>query len=156
MRPVIGAEDEENMRVLSREEIAQALKEWNQAWSNHDLAGVMDLFHDEILFENWTGGKAQGKETLRKAWSGWFEDHGGFRFMEEETFIDETQQKALYRWQYDGPSLEKGCEGRQERRRGVDVLHFKDGKIIRKLTYSKTTLLIDGEKARLSLQPPEP
>jgi len=28
----------------------------------------MKLFHDEVLFENWTGGKIMGKEALRKAW----------------------------------------------------------------------------------------
>jgi hypothetical protein len=31
----------------------------------------------------------------------------------------------------------------------VDVLHFKDGKIIKKLTYSKTSLEIDGKKVKL-------
>ncbi|MFB0532164.1 MAG: nuclear transport factor 2 family protein, partial [Desulfatiglandales bacterium] len=54
--------------VLSREEIKGALARWNRAWNNHDLNGVMELFHDEVLFENWTGGKAKGKETLRQAW----------------------------------------------------------------------------------------
>jgi len=72
---------------------------------------------------------------------------------EEETFINETQQKVLYRWQLDWPSLEKGYEGQQETRRGVDVIHFKDGKIISKLTYSKTTLLINSKRILLSAQP---
>jgi ketosteroid isomerase-like protein len=141
--------------MLSRKEIEQSLRKWNKAWSKYDLEGVMELFHDEILFENWTGGKAKGKEAVRKAWAGWFANNGGFRFTEEETFIDEAQQKALYRWQLDWPSFEKGCEGKPETRRGVDVIHFKDGKIIRKLTYSKTTLLIDGKRVRLSAQPSE-
>ncbi len=136
--------------TLSREAIREALKEWNLAWDNHDLDGVMELFHNEIVFENWTGGKAKGKETLRKAWTPWFANHGGFRFIEEETFIDEREQKVLYRWILRWPSLEKGYEGRPERRRGVDVLHFRDGKIIHKLTYFKTTIEIEGE--RLSLQ----
>jgi len=134
---------------LSREEIRDALKEWNLAWDNHDLEGVMELFHDEAVFENWTGGRATGKESLRKAWTPWFANHGGFRFTEEETFIDEKEQKALYRWQLEWPSLEKGYEGKHEKRRGVDVLHFQDGKIIRKLTYSKTTIEIDREKFAL-------
>ncbi|MCD4715354.1 MAG: nuclear transport factor 2 family protein [Desulfobacterales bacterium] len=135
--------------MLSREEIKNALTRWNSAWDNHDLDGVMELFHDEILFDNYTGGQSKGKEDLRKAWEPWFTNHGGFRFTEEETFIDEDEQKVLYRWQLDWPSFEKGWEGRHERRRGIDVLHFKDGKIIRKLTYSKTTLEIDGERVRL-------
>ncbi len=136
--------------LLSREEIKEALAIWNRAWDDHDLDGVMELFHDDVIFDNWTGGQANGKENLRKAWASWFENHGGFRFTEEDTYIDEKEQKALYRWQLDWPSFEKGYEGKPETRRGVDVIHFKDGKIIRKLTYSKTTLEIAGEKVRLS------
>ena len=136
--------------VLSREDIKRVLKRWNLAWDKHDLDGVMDLFHDDVLFDNWTGGQVRGKENLRKAWTLWFANHGGFRFIEEGTFIDEDEQKVLYRWQLDWPSFERGYEGKSEMRRGVDVLHFRDGKIIQKLTYSKTTVEIDGERVRLT------
>ena len=136
---------------LTRQEIETALKKWNQAWDNHDLDGVMALFHDEVTFDNWTGGIAQGKQALEKAWAPWFANHGGFRFIEEETFIDEETQKVLYRWLLEWPSFEKGQEGKPEKRRGVDVIHFKDGKIINKLTYSKTTLEIDGKRYKLHL-----
>ncbi len=134
---------------LSREEIRNALLKWNQAWDAHDLDGVMSLYHDDILFENWTGGRVKGKEALRKAWTPWFNRHGGFRFVGEDTFIDETEQKVLYRWRFESPSFEKGFEGKAEIRRGVDVIHFEDGKIIQKLTYSKTTLEIDGIRVPL-------
>ncbi len=134
---------------LTREEIITALKKWNTAWDDHDLDGVMALFHSEVTFDNWTGGQARGKDQLRQAWTSWFKNHGGFKFTEEETFIDEKTQKVLYRWQLDWPSFEKGHEGSLEKRRGVDVMHFKDGKIIRKLTYSKTTLEIDGKRIKL-------
>ena len=86
---------------------------------------------------------------VEKAWEDWFSEHGGFRFLEEDTFVDEIQQKALYRWRLEWPSLEKGYEGRPEIRRGIDVLHFKDGKIVAKLTYSKTTVDIDGRRCKL-------
>jgi ketosteroid isomerase-like protein len=134
---------------LSREDIKNALKQWNLAWDSHDLDGVMELFHEEVVFENWTGGKAIGKEALRQAWQPWFAHHGDFRFTEEETFVDEKEQKVLYRWLLQWPSLEKGYKGKPEKRRGVDVLHFRDGKIVRKLTYSKTIIEIDGEKHSL-------
>lgn len=137
--------------ILSRDEIMDALKKWNLSWDNHDLDGVMQLFHDEILFENWTGGRVKGKEALRKVWAPWFANHGGFSFTEEETFIDENEQKALYRWTLKWPSFEKGYEGKPERRRGVDVLHFQDGKIVEKLTYSRTTIEIDGDRLSLSV-----
>lgn len=135
---------------LSREQIVKALIRWNIAWDEHDLDGVMELFHDDILFDNWTGGQVKGKENLRKAWAPWFAHHGGFRFTEEDTFVDEDGQKVLYRWRLDWPSSEKGHEGRPEARRGVDVIYFQDGKIIQKLTYCKTTLEIDGKRVKLS------
>jgi len=134
---------------LSREEIIEALIQWDRAWQNYDLDGVMQLFHDEIVFEHWSGGKVKGKEALRNAWDPWFANPGGFRFIDEETFIDEKEQKVLYRWLLKWPSFEKGYEGKPEKRQGVDVMHFKDGKIIKKLTYSKTTIDIGGERIPL-------
>jgi len=136
---------------LSRNEIKKVLKKWSLAWSNHDLEGVIAPFHDEIVFDNWTGGKVRGKEALRKAWTPWFANHGNFRFVEEETFIDEREQKVLYRWLLEWPSVEKGNEGKPEKRRGVDVIHFENGKIINKFTYSKTTIEIDGQRQSLHL-----
>ena len=136
---------------LSRDEIEEALKEWNIAWENHDLDAVMTLFHEEVVFENWTGARVKGKNALQKAWQPWFAKHGNFRFTEEETFIDEKEQKALYRWLLEWPSFENGHEGKPEIRRGVDVIHFKNGKIIAKLTYSKTTIEIDGKRQSLHL-----
>jgi hypothetical protein len=115
----------------------------------------MDLFDEEVLFENWTGGKAKGKEALRQAWTPWFANHGSFQFIEEDTLIDEIKQRVLFQWQLDWPSREKGYEGRSERRRGVDVLHFRRGKIVQKLTYSKTTIEIEGERVQLSAEAPQ-
>ena len=135
---------------LKKQQIKDALDKWNQAWDNHYLDGVMELFHEDIYFENWTGGRAKGKEALRQAWQDWFENHGGFRFNEEELFVDEVEQKVLYRWELEWPSLEPGHEGHFEKRRGVDVIHFQDGKIINKLTYSKTTVEIGGKRIRLA------
>lgn len=136
---------------LSREDIKIALRKWNLAWEEHDLDGVMELFHDDVIFENWAGGKAEGKGALRNAWEPWFKNHGGFRFTEEDMFIDEKEQKVLYRWLLEWPSPEKGYEGKNEKRRGVDVIHFRDGKIIKKMTYSKTTVDIDGKRVPMHL-----
>ena len=105
--------------MLKRAEILSLLREWYAAWDAHDLDRVMDLFHDDVLFENWTGGKAQGKAALREAWKDWFAERN-FRFQEHETFVDEAEQKALYRWALAWPCREPGFEGEPEVRRGVD------------------------------------
>ncbi len=135
--------------MLSRAEIAEALNNWNRAWAEHDLEGVMALFHDEVLFEHWTGSRVRGRKALREGWAPWFAEHGGFFFVDEETFIDEAEQKALYRWEMHWPSQEPGYEGQPEVRRGIDVLHFQDGRIIQKLSYTKTTVEIAGERKTL-------
>ena len=133
---------------LARKQIEREMQEWNKAWDTHDIDGVMRLFHEDILFENWTGAQVKGKEALRKAWTPWFTNHGGFRFLEEDMFIDEESQKVLYRWEFQSPSFEKGHEGKAEKRRGVDVIHFRDGLIIEKRSYSKTTIEIDGKRVK--------
>lgn len=138
---------------LSREELKTAMLAWEQAWNEHDLAGVMALFHDDIYFEHWHGARVTGKKNLGRTWEPWFADHGNFRFTTEDLIIDDTDQKVLYQWILDWPSLEKGFEGKPEKRRGVDVMHFKDGRIIKKMTYSKTTIEIDGQSVRCLAHP---
>ncbi len=134
---------------LKKNEIKALLEQWNLAWENYDFDKMMAFYHDDIYFENWTGAYIKGIEALRKAWKPWFDNHGNFRFIEEETFIDEDLQKALYRWVLKWPSMESGFKGKPETRKGVDVIHFKDGKIIKKLTYSKTTIEIDDKRISL-------
>ncbi len=134
---------------LTRNEIECLWKKWNDAWDKHDLDAVMTFFHDDVYFSNWTGGYAKGKKQLKKAWQGWFKHHGNFVFDQKEIFIDEQEQKLLYRWKLTWPSFEKGFEGKEEKREGVDVIHFKGGKIYRKLTFSKTTIEISGQRVEL-------
>lgn len=135
---------------LSRSEILKLMEDWSAAWNRHDFDAVMERFHDDVLFENWTGGRAAGKEALRKAWTPWFENHGGFVFRTESFIPDEEGQRVTWQWTLEWPSLEKGFEGKKEIRRGIDVIELKDGKVFRKCTYSKTTLEIDGRKTPLA------
>ena len=138
---------------LSRQEILDAMADWGRSWDEHDLDGVMNLFHEKVLFDNWTGGRARGKDALRQAWAPWFANHGGFRFITEDLFVDEDGQKVLFQWRLEWPSMEKGLEGRPEKRWGVDVIHFKDGLIINKNTFAKTFIEIEGERVKLTVQP---
>jgi ketosteroid isomerase-like protein len=135
--------------MLSRDELERTVAEFNEAFNAHDLDAVLDMLHMDIYFENWTGGRVRGIESLKAAWAPWFRDHGDFHFIHEDILIDESQQKAVTRWRLDWPSTEAGYEGLPETRRGVDVMRFEDGKVIEKLTYSKTTLEIDGGTVKL-------
>lgn len=136
--------------ALTKAEILAHIKIWLQAWDDHNLAGVMALMHDEVVFENWTTKTIIGKAALERAWKPWFLQHGNFLFIAEDIFVDEHVQKVLFRWRLEWPSLELPYKSKPEIRRGVDVLHFVDGKIREKLTYSKTSLIIDGNAVSLN------
>lgn len=138
---------------LTKSDMLDAIHLWLNAWDEHCLDGVMALMHDQVVFENWTGVAIAGKQALRRAWAPWFLRHGDFRFIYEDIFIDAEQQKALFQWRLEWPSLEAAYKGKPEVRSGVDVLHFLDGKIYKKYSYSRTTLMIDGEPAILSAVP---
>jgi len=124
--------------TLSKAESTQLVRAWLAKWASHDLDGVLELIHDDVVFENWTGAVVSGKRSLRRAWLSWFAAHDNFRFIEEDLFVDEHDQKVLLQWRLEWPSSDESRRGRLEIRRGVDVLHFRDRKIHRKYTYSKT------------------
>ena len=84
------------MSNITRASLASRLSEWYQAWNDHDLDAVFDFLHDDIVFENWDGAVVKGKKSLRRAWRPWFKNHGGFNFIELETFIELERQKALF------------------------------------------------------------
>lgn len=139
---------------LKREEIIGLLNVWIRAWNTHNLKDVMTLLHEDIVFENWTSEMVYGKKALQQSWLQWFLVHGNFKFTIEDIFVDEPEQKVLFQWQLEWPSPESDYKGKQEIRRGVDVLHFMDGKIHKKYTYSKTTVIIDSNPVILQAKTP--
>lgn len=131
---------------LSKAESLALLHKWLEKWNAHDLAGVMELLHQDVVFENFTGEIVQGKEALQRAWLPWFLNHGNFVFTAEDAFFDADSQQMLFQWRLQWPSPAKHYRGQPETRQGVDVLHFKEAKIVRKLTYSKTAVMIGNKR----------
>ena len=134
---------------LKKDKVLTKFSTWLEAWDHYDLNGVMDLLHEDIIFENWDGTTISGKKALRIAWMPWFLNHGNFKFHSEDIFFDEVEQKLLFRWRLEWPSLEPNFKGKHEIRRGIDVVHFVNGKINLKLSYSKTELTIDSKSVIL-------
>jgi hypothetical protein len=137
------------MNNLKREEMIEFIDHWVKAWNDHDLEKVIDGFAGDVVFESWSGIRLKGKSSIREAWAAWFEGHGGFRFIPEDVFVDEKEQKAVWSWCYEGPSFSSGSTGELEVRHGVDVLVFEGGLIKSKRTYSKTMIEIGGRKIAL-------
>jgi hypothetical protein len=137
---------------LSKSEILKQIKQWLLAWDEYNLDAVLEIMHDDVIFENWTGEIIRVKNKLRRSWLPWFKNHGNFKFTKEDIFIDEQEQKVVFQWKLEWPSLEEQFKGKQEIRQGVDVIHFSDGKMVRKSSYSKTTIQIDNAPIALLAQ----
>ena len=134
---------------LSRIEMQKHFDKWLIAWNEHNLESVMEFIHEDIIFDNWNGRIISGKKNLEKAWSAWFDHDGHFQFKKEDVFIDEDEQKMTFTWLLDWPSFEKNYTAKPEKRRGVDILFLKEGKIYKKNTYSKTVVEIDSKKVSM-------
>ena len=130
---------------LSRSEILNQFDVWLKSWNEHDLEGVMQFMHEDVFFENWNRSNISGKEPLKTIWKRWFENHGNFKFSTEDLFVDEQQQKIAFSWKLEWPSLEKKYLAHREVRRGMDILQLENGKIRKKITYSKTAVQIDNQ-----------
>jgi hypothetical protein len=124
----------------------EQIENWFQKWNEKDLNGVMELFHDEIVFENWNSIRFTGKESLRTMLNLWFSNDPDFFFLIEDILFDPGDEKMSVQWLLTWPSVENGFKGLTEKRRGVDKIHFQDKKINKKNTYSKTTVDINGRK----------
>ena len=79
---------------------------------NSQINLVMELMHKDIIFENWTGAIVKGKNNLQRSWVPWFINHGNFKFITEDFFVDELEQKVLISWTLQWPSLEKYFKGK--------------------------------------------
>lgn len=132
---------------MDRHEIRTKMEKWLVAWNRHDLDEVVALFSETAVFETWAGLRIEGRESIREAWSEWF-GAGGFSFDSEDMIIDEAAQTVVFPWVYEGPA--KCFDGRIERRRGIDLIRFRDGMIAEKITYTKTSLEVEGRRITLT------
>ncbi len=117
---------------------------FTDAFNRDDLAGVMAMMAEDAVYEEFTGTVSRGKPAIRAAFGPQFRgDHGKIRFETEDLFADAATGKALIRWV---------CRLETRRGpaawRGLDILHFEDGLVKRKLTYAKAKAPLLGDHPR--------
>jgi ketosteroid isomerase-like protein len=114
---------------------------FTDAFNRDDLAGVMAMMAEDAVYEEFTGTVSRGKPAIRARFEPQFRgDHGKIRFETEDLFADAASGKALIRWV---------CRLETRRGpaawRGLDILHFEDGLVTRKLTYAKAKVPLLGD-----------
>jgi ketosteroid isomerase-like protein len=107
------------------------LTAFNTAFNRHDIDAMMALMTDDCLFDNTSpapdGTRIAGQDAVRAFWVSFFAAAPNARIDFEDIHVsgDRAVQRWVYHWSDDGHV------------RGVDVLHFREGKIAEKLSYVK-------------------
>ncbi len=121
--------------------------DFTEAFNHDDIDEVMSYFADDAIYDEFNAVRHDGKDAIRAAFVPQFRgDYGKMRFHTEDMFLDVAAGKALIRWLL---TFEEAT--RAGGWRGLDILHFADGKLVEKHTYAKATTPV-VEKARDSMR----
>jgi ketosteroid isomerase-like protein len=121
---------------LSRLEAAMRIVlEFNEAFNQHDIAGMMQLMSNDCVFENTEpapdGTVYSGKEVVTQFWQDFFRASPQAHIEIEEIFG--FGNRCVMRWRYDWVE----AAGKKGHIRGVDLFQVKNGFIYEKLSYVK-------------------
>jgi len=117
--------------------------DFTEAFNRDDIDAVMSYFADDAIYDEYNAVRHDGKDAIRAAFVPQFRgDFGKMRFHTEDMFLDVAAGKALIRWLLTFEQADRAGGWR-----GLDILHFADGKLVEKHTYAKATTPV-VEKAR--------
>ena len=119
---------------MERAELETWVADFTEAFNRENLEEVMAYFADDAFYDEFHGARHHGKAAIRAAFEPQFRGvYGRMRFHAEDMFIDVETGKAMISWML---TLETGDKAGGWR--GLDLLYFRDGKILEKHTYAKT------------------
>lgn len=121
---------------MTSEVTFEVLKGFLEAFNRHDLDAIMDYFHDDCVFymprgEGPRGDRYVGKEEVRAGLSTRFEGIPDVHYGDDAHWV--CDGFGVSEWTLTGTRR----DGENIKVRGVDLLEFRDGKIIRKDSFWK-------------------
>ncbi|MDA0652079.1 MAG: nuclear transport factor 2 family protein [Proteobacteria bacterium] len=131
-------------RSDARAALEHLVIDFTEAFNREDIDEVMSYFADDALYDEFNDVRHVGKDAIRAAFEPQFAGaYGRLRFHTEDMFLDVEVGKAMIRWVL---TLEE--DARQGAYRGLDILHFENGKLTEKHTYCKAKIpLIRNKKS---------
>ncbi len=136
----------------ARAALEKMVIDFTEAFNRENIDDVMSYFADDAIYDEFNAVRHDGKDAIRESFVPQFRgDFGRMRFHTEDMFLDVPAGKALIRWLL---TFEEA--GRAGGWRGLDVLHFADGKLIEKHTYAKAKTPVvdkaaDSERVRRAI-----
>lgn len=127
--------------------------EFTDAFNRDDLDAVIGFLTDDAVYDEFNGRRSVGRAAIREAFVPQFRgDYGTIRFDTEDLFVAPRARaagaspsggpsgKALIRWVC---RLESGAIRKEWR--GLDILHFENGRVQEKHTYAKAEVPLLGD-----------
>jgi ketosteroid isomerase-like protein len=117
----------------------EQLKQFAQAWNDHDINALMRFMHPDCAFETWMGPlvcgtRYSGYEDVRKGYSKAWQDFPDAKWSHDKHFV--SGDRGLSEWIFTGTHV----NGQSVEVLGCDVFTFKDGKILLKNSFRKNRL----------------
>jgi len=121
---------------MSKHVTIELLKDFLEAFNRHDLDAIMDYFADDCVFYMPRGSAPRGdqyvgKQSVRAGLAKRFEGIPDVHYGQDQHWI--SDDFGVSEWTLTGTSL----SGQHIEVRGVDLLEFAEGKIIRKDSFWK-------------------
>jgi predicted SnoaL-like aldol condensation-catalyzing enzyme len=122
-------------RMSKLEAATRTVLQFNEAFNQHDVAGMMQLMSDDCVFENThpapDGTVYSGKAAVTQFWQEFFSESPQAHIQIEEIFG--LGERCVMRWNYNWVD-EAGNKGHV---RGVDIFKVRNSLICEKFSYVK-------------------
>lgn len=123
------------IRMSRLESALRVVLDFNEAFNQHNVAGMMQLWSEEGVFENTApapdGTRYTGKQAITQFWHDFFRESPHARIEIEEVFG--FGERCIMRWRYTWVD----AAGKSGHVRGVDLFRVEHGLICEKLSYVK-------------------
>lgn len=130
----------------ARAALEKLVIDFTEAFNREDIDEVMSYFADDAIYDEFHDSRHVGTDAIRAAFVPQFAGkYGRMRFHTEDLFLDVESGKALIRW-----VLTMEEETRQGAYRGLDILHFENGKLVEKHTYCKAKIPFIHKKSDMA------
>ncbi len=136
----------------ARAALEKMVIDFTEAFNRENIDEVMSYFADDAIYDEFNAVRHDGKDAIREAFVPQFRgDFGKMRFHTEDMFLDVAAGKALIRWLLTFEEATRAAGWR-----GLDILHFENGKLVEKHTYAKAKTpvvdkAVDSERVRRAI-----
>ena len=130
------------------DDLQERIDAYNAAWNGHDLDAIMAMHAPTMVFENHTAGEAAEGAAVREHIAAIFNAWPDIAFeprrtyVREDLVVQEWTASATHTEPISRGGITAAPSGRRISWKGLDVIPFEDGLILRKDVYSDSVSIL--------------